>query len=89
MKTIFRRIDRLEDRYGARLSDQPRVAVRLLISYPWKGALNLAESTCRRMLTEVGSVIETVTLEGDAAGISKEELDRFVAGFPIIDERAR
>jgi hypothetical protein len=66
MKAIFRRIGRLEDRYATRLSDQPKVAVRLLISHPWKGALNLAESTCRRMLTSVGSVIETVTLEGDA-----------------------
>jgi hypothetical protein len=87
MKTILRRVGRLEDRYAAHLSDKPQVAVRLLISYPWKGALNLAESTCTRKRTGPGSVIETITLQGDADRISKEELDRFITGFPITDER--
>jgi hypothetical protein len=89
MRTILRRIGLLEDRYAAHLSDTPKVAVRLRISYPWKGALDLAKSRCTRMLTAVGTVIETVWLEGDADGISDEELERLIASFPITGERTR
>jgi hypothetical protein len=83
MKTILRRVGRLEDRYAAHLSDKPQVAVRLLISYPWKGALNLATSTCQRTLNAGGAVTEIVKLDGRDEDIGEEELEKFIASFPI------
>lgn len=42
----------------------------------------MATSTCTRYLRD-GFLTEVVKLDGDDAAISDEELEKFVAGFPI------
>jgi len=83
MKAIVRRVGRLEDRYAINSSGKVKVALRILVSLPWKAPANLATSTCTRMLNAAGGVIETVKLDGDEASISEEELEKFIASFPI------
>jgi hypothetical protein len=83
MTAILRRVGKLEERYSVNASGKPRVVVRAIISFPWKGPLNWSASTCQRRLNPGGAVTEIVRLEGDADRISKEELEKFIAGFPI------
>jgi len=83
MKTILRRVGRLEERFAINSSGDPKVALRILVSLPWKSPASLATSTCTRMLNTAGGVIETVKLDGDAASISEKELEKFIARFPI------
>jgi hypothetical protein len=83
MKTILKRVGRLEDVYAVHSSGEPRVAVRLIISTPWKGPLNLATSSCRRLLNPGGAVNEIVQLDGRAEDIDEEGLEKFIASFPI------
>jgi hypothetical protein len=45
-------------------------------------ALNLEASTCRRTLTASGFLTEVVRLDGIRGGLTDDELDRFVEGFP-------
>ena len=80
MKAIARRVGKLEDRYHVELSGKLET-LRLVVSIPWKTTPGI--STCRRSLTTPGSVIELVNLYGPGCNFSDEELDRFVAGFPI------
>jgi len=56
MKTILKRVGRLEARYAINSSGKLRIGVRAIISLPWKGPLNLATSTCRRTLNPGGAV---------------------------------
>jgi hypothetical protein len=84
MKAIVRRLGRLEDRFAINSSGKLRVGVRAIISLPWKGPLNWATSTCQRTLTPGGAVTEIVELDGTDEGIDEEELERFIAGFPIL-----
>ena len=79
-----RRVGWLEERYETQLSGEPKVALRILISLPWKGPPNLATSSCTRTLNTAGGLIETVKLDGDDAGISEEELEKFIASFPVV-----
>ena len=92
MKAIIRRVGRLEDRYAIHSSGQLRIAVRAIISTPWNGPLNLAASTCRRRLNPGRAVTEIVELHGRAEDIGEEDLERFIASFPVQvsgDMRAR
>jgi hypothetical protein len=84
-----RRVGRLEDRFAINSSGKPRVGFRLIISLPWKGPLNLATSTCQRTLNPEGAITEIVDLDGDGGRLSEEELERFIAGFPIENAWAR
>jgi hypothetical protein len=81
MKAIFRRVGKLEDRYHVQLPGKLEV-LRLVVSIPWKTTPGI--STCRRTLTTAGSVIELVNLHGADCNFRDEELDRFLAGFPIL-----
>jgi hypothetical protein len=83
MRAILTRVARLEDRYAIHPSGELKVAVRLIISFPWKGRLNLAASTCKRALNTVGAVIEIVRLEGRCEDIDEEGLEKFIASFPV------
>jgi len=83
MKAIVRRVGRLEDRFPINSSGKPKVALRIFVSLPWKGPANLATSTCTRMLNAAGGIIETVKLDGDEASVSPDELEKFIASFPI------
>jgi hypothetical protein len=80
MRTILRRVGRLEDRYGC---DTTKPALRLLVSFPWKGPINWKSSRCSRTRDSGGGLTEVIHLEGDSAGVSPDELERFIAGFPI------
>jgi hypothetical protein len=86
MKTVIRRIARLEDRLAPKVPADflrnPREHVRLVAS-AMDHDLNLETSTCRRTLTENGCLIEVVRLDGIRDGLSDEALDRFVASFPV------
>ncbi|MGA2715627.1 MAG: hypothetical protein ABSG41_21215 [Bryobacteraceae bacterium] len=82
MRAILRRVGRLEDRFALDSSGKPRLGVRVIVGLPWKGAANLAKSTCRRLL-RAGGITDIVELDGDDASISEEELETFIASFPI------
>jgi len=81
MKPILRRVGRLED-CQAISSGKPKPGVRLIVSLPWKGPANLATSTCLRYL-RAGCITEVVELDGDEAAIREEELEKFIASFPV------
>jgi hypothetical protein len=74
---------RLEDRFETQLSGKPKSSLRIIVARGESGAANLATSTCTRRLNNAGGLIEIVDLDGADSGISEEELERFIAGFPI------
>jgi hypothetical protein len=78
MRAFDRRVRRLE-----RLQFEPaRQPMRVVISgvgIP----LNLENSTCTRTLAANGLLTEIVQLDGTRAGLSDQELENFVAKFPI------
>jgi hypothetical protein len=45
--------------------------------------LNLAECRCTRTLNENGAVTEMVWLNGSSNDMSEEELEKFIASFPV------
>jgi hypothetical protein len=49
--------------------------------------LNLANSTCRRTLAPNGLMTQIVTLDGSDQGLTDEDLEEFVASFPVEDSR--
>ncbi len=82
MKTILGRVSRLEERYEAQLSaDKP---VRVFVTYAGKDA-DLATSTCQRYLRDGihGILTEIVQLDGGMDHLSDEDIEKFVASFPI------
>jgi hypothetical protein len=80
MKAITRRLRRLENQVG--LSEKPRERFVVVVSALAR-PLNLAGSICRRMLCANGSITELVHLDGTRNGLSDEELEQFIEGFPI------
>ena len=57
--------------------------LRLIIGRAAGDGVNLATSTCIRRVTPNGVLTELVDLDGNGASLSDEELERFIAGFPI------
>jgi hypothetical protein len=51
-------------------------------------ALNLANSTCRRTLAPNGLLTEIVMLDGSDKGLTDEDLEKFIAGFPVEASKA-
>ena len=49
--------------------------------------LNLASSTCKRTLGTNGLLTEIVDLDGSDQGVTDEDLEEFIAGFPVEDSR--
>jgi hypothetical protein len=45
--------------------------------------LNLANSTCKRTLGANGLLTEIVDLDGSDQGVTDEDLERIIAGFPV------
>ncbi len=45
----------------------------------------LAESTCTRRVTAEGALIEIVTLQGNGDELTAEQLEDFIASFPLTD----
>ena len=85
MKAIVRRVGRLEDRF--QLSGKPKSSLRIIVALAGSEA-NLATSTCTRYVRD-GLLTEVVQLDGAMGAISDEELETFVARFPIDPGRAR
>jgi hypothetical protein len=57
--------------------------IRVIVRLDFLGPAKLADSTCNRTRLRNGVVTEMVDLDGSRQGISEEELDAWVAGFPI------
>ena len=72
------RLKKLERRREAGTGQALRLVVRTII-----GPTDLAKSTCQRTLCPDGSLLEIVHLNGNGSDLSEEELDRFIASFPI------
>ena len=56
--------------------------IRIVASMSAK-PLNLATSTCTRTLCANGCLSEVVMLDGSDQGLTHEDLERFIAGFPV------
>jgi hypothetical protein len=80
MKNMLRRLGRLEERLG---TDDSNPSLRFVVALPWKGPVNWETSTCSRTRSPGLGLLEVVHLEGDSSAISRDELDRFIARFPI------
>jgi hypothetical protein len=78
VKAIAGRLRRLEQqRFGPAAREPFRVVITGV------SPLNLGASTCTRTLGANGVVTEVVTLEGRRQDLSDEELEAFIAKFPI------
>jgi hypothetical protein len=78
MRAVDRRLRRLEQ-----LQFEPaRVPMRVVISGVGM-PLNLEKSTCTRTLAANGLLTEIVQLDGRREDLTDEELENFVAEFPI------
>jgi hypothetical protein len=56
--------------------------IRVLISVVGR-PLNLANATCRRTLASNGLLTDFVQLNGSSDGLTDEDLEKFIAGFPV------
>lgn len=77
----------LESRAAARAlleGNQKRVR---LIFYVIDKPLNLETSSCVRLFWPDGTLFEEVMLDGSSSNLTDEELDTFVATFPIEPAR--
>ena len=84
MKTVIRRLARLEDRF-APPDQKPRKLLRIVVSQAGSNA-GLDEAECTRTLCEDGTLLEVVDLSGRREGparLTDEELDRWVDSFPV------
>ena len=86
MKTVVRRITRLEEQFApVRQRDyarNPRGRLRIVVCRMDR-ALRLETSRCRRMLNANGSLTEVVRLDGVRRGLTDEDLEKFVQSFLV------
>jgi hypothetical protein len=82
MKAIVRRVGRLEDRFETQLSGKPTSSLRIIVTRAGSEPANLVMSTCARYVRD-GVLTDVVDLDGARGSISDEELETFVARFPI------
>ena len=84
MKTVIRRIARLEDRFAPPpdFARNPRGRLRIVVCRMDR-ALRLETSRCRRMLNANGSLTEVVRLDGVRRGLTDEDLEKFVQSFLV------
>lgn len=84
MRTIVRRLARLEDQF-APADRKPRKYYRLIVCRHGSRT-GLKNATCTRTLWPDGTVAELVEMYGSNEGperIPDEEMDKWVASFPI------
>jgi hypothetical protein len=81
MRKLGNRLQKLESVLGR--PDEPQRGQRL-VSIAMGRTLKLEKCTCTRTLSSDGFLAEVVDLNGDSPELSQEELDRFVARFPIV-----
>jgi hypothetical protein len=86
MKTLVRRLRRIEDQLGPKVQRDfvrnPRQRLRIVVARMDR-PLNLSTSRCTRTLSTDGFLMEVVRLDGIRTGLGEEELERFVASFPV------
>ena len=75
---LITRLNALERRRRAIAKEPIRVIIGSVCGEP-----NLANSTCRRTLSADGQLTEIVQMEGAVDDLTNEDLERFIAGFPI------
>ena len=83
MKTVIRRLRRLEDQFGS--SDRPRRHLRMVIKMAGPRP-SLEDATCKRTLWTDGTLFEMVQFNKhneEPDELTDEELDRWVESFPI------
>jgi hypothetical protein len=79
MKTVLRRVGRLEDRFGP---GKPRKVLQIVVSRIGAGEAGLEKATCTRHWA--GDLpMEVIKLNRWNNPYTREELDRFVERFPI------
>ena len=87
MKTVVRRIARLEDQFKPAIQPDflrnPRQRLRIVVS-GMERALRLETCKCRWTLTASGSLTEVVRLDGIRGGLTDEELEKFMQSFPVV-----
>jgi hypothetical protein len=75
---LKRRLNALEQR-RSQISKEPfRVLIRTVC-----GPLNLATSSCERRLGQDGQLTDLVHLDGGRDGLTDEQLEKWIATFPI------
>jgi len=72
MRTITRRVGKLEDQFQVQLSGEPTNCASGYCEYSVEGDARI--STCRRTMTTPGSVLEMVELHGDTASSATRSL---------------
>jgi len=77
------RLDRLEKTFAT--VHGPRRTVRVVVQAIC-GPTNLANSECTRTICADGTLSEYVQLDGSSEELSDDDLERFVASFPIESE---
>jgi hypothetical protein len=86
MKALAKRVERLQRRRAAAVErdyvQNPRDHFRMVVSRMDR-PLNLETSRCARTLSADGTLTELVRLDGIRGDLSNEELERFVARFPV------
>lgn len=83
MKTIDRRIARLEDQFGS--ADKPRPRLRLLVM-DLGSKMCLEDASCHRTLGPDGTLMELVNFRNHREGpdqLSEEEIDKWADTFPV------
>jgi hypothetical protein len=92
MRVTIRRLRRLELQFKPAIPrdflQNPHGRVRLVVARMDRQA-SLERSTCTRRLSESGFLTEVVRLDGTRAGVTDDELERFVSSFPVVMEGAR
>ena len=82
MKTVVRRLGRLEDWFGS--AGIRRQGFRIVVRRMDRGPSSNA--TCRRMIWPDGSLFEVVRLDKtgkDRVDFSEEELENWIENFPV------
>jgi hypothetical protein len=78
MTNLKRRLESLERPRSGTVQEGLRLVIGGVC-----GPVNLATSTCTRTRGPNGALTEVVNLDGDADGLTSEDLERFISGFPI------
>jgi hypothetical protein len=83
MRNLDRRLARLEDRLAPTdFARNPRQRLRVVVCTLGR-TLSLEPSTCRRTPSANGFLTEIVRLDGSHAGLTDEEMEKFVESFPV------
>src|ERR1051326_6377527 len=94
MKTIIRRLQRLESVSAVAADVRRRDTLRVVAQYAGEPA-TLETATCHRWIDRNGLLMEVVFLDGRSEGLTDEDLDHFVGTFhvevrgPSISGRSR